>query len=191
MTASISTHLTDDQRGHRAPIIHLKNPAVLRRHAHSVAFASSAPRVRSPRVAATKVGAFVGTDAEEPRAEVFREWLESKPSELKRPPTAPAGPAKDSNANWSWAEALFERNENEPTHGWMKRASEEINENLSTLRELQKEAYAEEKEDGDYLRVAATSNAEILSFLSSRNVLPKYGFPVDAVGLDLRIRELR
>jgi len=176
------------------PIIHLKNPAVLRRHAHSVAFAEF-QRQEFDRlgVAATKVGAFfVGTDAEEPRAEAFREWLESKPSELKDAleRVIPAGPAKDLGiANWSWAEALFERNENEPTHGWMKRASEEINENLSTLRELQKEAYAEEKgKTGDYLRGVAANieRRDLLSFLSSRNVLPKYGFPVDVVGLDLR-----
>ena len=89
---------------------------------------------------------------------------------------------------WDWVEALVQRTDEQPTFGWLNRAGEEVRKDTENLIELEQEAAAEGKYGpaGHLKRVRATMlKRYLLNFLASRNILPKYGFPVDVVELSL------
>jgi len=83
-------------------------------------------------------------------------------------------------ADWGWLPEL----QSEEGKGILARAAEEVNEDLTLLRELEERAAAERnyRQSDHYQRVARTVRSRhLLGFLGSRNVLPKYGFPTDVV----------
>ena len=173
------------------PVIQLDNVPILRRHAHSVAFAAfQRHRVDTGDDPLKKVGEFFA--GKDPGVEVLRVWLGSQPTSVKDalqrvlPPTI----AKEIDVDrWGWVSALFERDVSEPTFGWMGRATEEIREDLEQLEKMATEAFSERQgRRGAHLDSVREEleRRDLLGFLASRNILPKYGFPVDVVQLDLR-----
>ena len=85
-------------------------------------------------------------------------------------------------------EALAWPTEQEPTWGWLERASREIESEVGILDELIEEAAKDRKYGrAGYLEGVkrSMSSRQLIPFLASRNVLPKYGFPVDVVELNL------
>jgi DEAD/DEAH box helicase/Domain of unknown function (DUF1998)/Helicase conserved C-terminal domain len=169
------------------PAIMIENPAIVRRHVHSIAFAAH-QRAMGPH---ETVEDFFGESGEVAAADEFVDWLQQRPEELGRAVArvVPAGIAEAVGVDdWSWVAALAEESAVEPSHGWLGRASAEVREDLWQL-DLQIEDAAAEKNFGraGYLqRVRATiSGRRLVEFLATRNVLPKYGFPVDVVELNL------
>ncbi len=173
------------------PRIHLENTPILRRHAHSVAFAAFQRHlVDTGLEPATEVGQFF-RERSESGADAFQTWLNCKPTAIQAAlqrvlPDAVA--AEMDIAGWGWVEALYQRDDSEPTFGWMKRATEDVNEEAEALIEMIEEAFDQQHgRRGDYLK-GVKRNLEarqLLGFLASRNILPKYGFPIDVVPLHL------
>lgn len=172
------------------PRISLDNPVLARRHAHSVALAAY---LRRHPMGQMDAGAFFLPQPDGPtRDSAFVDWLRSRPPEvgdaLQRivPETAAA---EIDVAGWAWVDALVaEDDARDPTFGWLRRAGDEIRGDADRLQSLIEDA-ADRKE----FRLAARLDeqrktlvsAELIGFLARRNVLPKYGFPVDVVPLDL------
>ncbi len=176
------------------PRILLDNALIVRRHAHSVAFAAHERlHVDSGGIPHRTVADYFATsddDATTADAE-FLGWLRSRPSGLgdALARVAPASTHAELDlAGWGWVEALAEESDDDPTHGWLQRAGGEVREDLETLQDFEDEAGAAKNyrlaQKYAWTRKTLASR-QLLSFLASRNVLPKYGFPVDVVQLDL------
>ena len=81
---------------------------------------------------------------------------------------------------WGWLSTLWA----DDGDGILERCVQEVTSDLSTLRQLEEEAAAERQytRSQHFQRVISTVRSrELLGFLGSRNVLPKYGFPTDVV----------
>lgn len=176
------------------PVIVLDNTSIARRHAHAMAFAAFERWwVDSGRPQHHNVESFFWpTDGADPSgAEQFIAWLNGRPQNLRdalRRVLPESVAAEIGVDDWEWVSALLEASEDEPTHGWLRRAMEEVVEELQSLDALAEEAYATQKgARGDALKRvrAALAGRQIAGFLASRNILPKYGFPVDVVPLDV------
>jgi len=174
------------------PVIKLDNESILRRHVHSVAFAAFERHlVDNGDVAHGKVEEFFGENQTSPGVDAMRGWLDGHPEiladQLNR--LLPGGMADALGvAGWGWVAALFDSSDDEPTFGWMGRATGEARETLGNLDEQIEDAFAEKNGRlGEMLKRMRKTVAgrQLLGFLASRNVLPKYGFPVDVVPLEL------
>jgi ATP-dependent helicase YprA (DUF1998 family) len=175
------------------PVILLDNAAIVRRHVHSVAFAAF------EREAAASGGTehhdvedfFIAGSGQRSASEDFVVWLRTQPTTLRdalRRVVPDQTKSRLGVDNWAWIDALVEPSADEPTHGWLTRAASEIRDELNTVDELIDEAYASKKAAvaGRLERLRRTlASRFLLGFLASRNVLPKYGFPVDVVELNL------
>ncbi len=177
------------------PSILLDNASIVRRHAHSVAFAAFERKcVDDGGGAHRSVEAFfdepLGGRAADQQ---FVNWLRSKPESLKNALSriVPTSVADAVGVNeWSWVPALCDENPDEPTHGWLGRAGAEAREDAATLAALEAEAIAAEPPNykgADYFRRVARTlqGRDLLGYLATRNVLPKYGFPTDVVSLNV------
>lgn len=171
-----------------APRIVLDNVPIVRRHVHSIAFAAFQREFGEHR---RVDDFFLEADDGRRHSDVFVEWLRGRPGvvgEAVRRVTPPGVADSLGLKDWSWVEALVVPTEDDPTNGWLDRAAREIREDVGVLDELMREA-ADEQNFGHAARLkriaAAMVSRQLLSFLASRNVLPKYGFPVDVVELNL------
>ena len=171
------------------PRIVLSNPSIARRHVHSVAFALFERETEGHR---TVSDLFDSAGPESPSAaQQFERWLRSHPPLLQAAliRIVPAElQAVLGIASWKWVEALVELNPDEPTFGWFTRAKEEAVGDLHDVQEMIARA-SEAKRFQDAARLESLrrtlAGKHLLGFLASRNVLPKYGFPVDSVELNL------
>jgi hypothetical protein len=175
------------------PAIFLENSAIVRRHTHSVAFAAFERRcVAEGHSAHRTVGEFFSTNEGGDSADhEFISWLQTHPASvgdaLAR--VVPPGAAdRVGLQDWSWVDALVRSSPEEPSFGWLGRAGDDARDQLATLRTLIGEAVEAENfglaKRYQYLN-RTLSERQLLGFLATRNVLPKYGFPVDVVELDL------
>lgn len=171
-----------------APRVVLDNGPIVRRHLHSVAFAAFQREVGDHR---TVEQFFVDQNGTPSRSEQFIAWLRTHPPELADAARriVPAGLHEALGLDeWRWVDALIRPSEEEPSYGWLERARAEISEDIGTLQELIAEASAAEQfgRAGQLKRLrSSVLDRQLLGFLGSRNVLPKYGFPVDVVELNL------
>jgi ATP-dependent helicase YprA (DUF1998 family) len=175
------------------PSIILDNEPIVRRHVHAVAFAAYERELvdggHAPHHQVEDF--FLGDDGADPADEAFIAWLRTQPAELKNALArmVPAAVATEVGVeSFDWADALVDPSDEEPSFGWLRRAAEEVREDLESLDQQIKEAAADE----DFRRAeslkklrATLGRRHLLGFLASRNVLPKYGFPVDVVELDV------
>lgn len=170
------------------PQVPLSNVPIARRHVHSMAFAAYQ---RTTQGFHDVAAFFIDASAGDSHDQLFVEWLRSKPMELaealERVVPGPLAAALDLRG-WGWVEALVQPTDQHPTFGWLARAGSEIRDDATQLEQLEREAV----EEGKYplaehrKRVRTTIlKRYLLNFLASRNVLPKYGFPVDVVELSL------
>ncbi len=169
------------------PSIRLDNVAIVRRHVHSVAIAAFERRSGPHRT----VGSFFLSEGGQSACDLLIEWLNRKPEELKAALTriVPVSVAAEvAVSDWTWVQALTETSADDLTHGWLRRASEEVRDDVKTVS-IQVEEAVQQKRYGlaqTLERVKTTiATRPLLGFLASRNVLPKYGFPVDVVELNL------
>ena len=90
---------------------------------------------------------------------------------------------KDLEINtWGWVSGLFDKN-----GGVLLKAAEEAQSDVEELEKARKQLIDENKPSDYILRVINTiKNRYLINFLSSRNVIPKYGFPVDVVELQIQ-----
>lgn len=174
------------------PRLLLDNATIVRRHVHSVAFAEF---VRERAVAGDrylKVSEFfIGVEGEQPADLDFAEWLRAGPEAVRaallRLVPSQAGAALGV-ATFAWVTALLDTSPEEPMFGWLTRAGDQARDDIGQLAALWEEAREAGKgmDMTRYERVKATYERRyLLSYLASRNVLPKYGFPVDVVELNV------
>lgn len=170
------------------PRILVDNPTIVRRHVHSVAFAAFEREVEEHR----DVGAFFqGQDGKDAADLRFVQWLRTHPHELGeavRRIVPPATAGAVGIENWDWVEALVQESEDDPTRGWLRRAGDEVRSEIDEVGErIQDAVRVDQFGAAEGLKRQRTTllRTALLSFLARRNVLPKYGFPVDVIPLDL------
>jgi hypothetical protein len=170
------------------PRIVLENGAIVRRHVHSVALAMF-ERESGGHTSVADFSAAASDAA--PAADDFERWLRSKP-ELLRHTLRRIVPSDIQDVlgidDWAWVSALLESRPDEPTFGWFTRAKEEVAADLALVDELiasalERKNYSLAQRHENLRRTL--SGRYLLGFLASRNVLPKYGFPIDVVELNL------
>jgi ATP-dependent helicase YprA (DUF1998 family) len=175
------------------PVVFLDNAAIVRRHAHSIAFAAFERYSADNNEDHLNVASFFTAGQDTSADQEFVTWLRTHPPQvgdaLQR--VIPEITAARLGLNiWAWVDALVESSPDEPTHGWLTRAGEEVRGELATIAELQRDAVDNRKWGlaGHFDRLLVTlGKRNLLGFLASRNVLPKYGFPVDVVDLRLTV----
>lgn len=177
----------------RPPVVTLSNEKILRRHIHSIALAAffrSAYRESDRRF--KTVGSFfeVGEGEEGVSgAEAFRDFIARKPAEVAdslRRVLPPEMHETFAIEQWGWLDGLTRVSEEDGPPGVLDRAELEVLTDLEELEQLESDASAKKayrlaeryKQIADNVR-----RRELLGFLGTRNVLPKYGFPVDVVEL--------
>ncbi len=190
------------------PIVSLRNAQIVRRHLHAVAFAAfeRAHVASGGEWHRTVSSFFVGDSIDTPPpVDRFVNWLQSHPKELGEAVTriTPLELATElGTQNWSWVEALIQEDEGE-NFGWLGRAKKEVQSDLEEVNaQLDKvsEKITRHRQDGrnraaeaqagfqrGLLRLKTTlEERQLIQYLAQRVVLPKYGFPVDVVSLDIR-----
>ena len=194
------------------PIISLENPQIVRRHLHAIAFAAFEKRVVSDGGTWHKeVGQFFEIpdgDTTSPVDE-FISWLQSHPGDLGEAirRVTPRGEG-DRIAkilgidDWTWVDALIAQSDHEENFGWLTRATrdargdiEEVKAELAaanqrwqdlTKQNLTKQAMNQTRRMTVLQREQNTiQSRQLINYLAQRVVIPKYGFPVDVVTMDV------
>jgi hypothetical protein len=172
------------------PVVRLENEPIIRRHMHAVLFAAFLREERDTYGREYgQVGAFFADGEEGDRgADRLRRFAEARPREVQEalqrivPSKLPEALRPDS---WRWLDELYHEQQGEPG-GLLGRVCDEVRTDLESLANLEEEA-SKAKRHGDagrYQRIAKTlRERDLLGFLSTRGLLPKYGFPVDVVEL--------
>ncbi len=167
----------------RAPYVPLANERIARRHAHSVALAAFFRHWhRATGEAWATVGAFFlpGDDGSPAPVTRVPAFLTPVPEEisaaLRR--VLPEAVADELGVDRGrWAAELCDL---------LERLREEVTQDVAYFEQRRREAF-EQRKDSLATRFGKTVNTivrrSLLGFLATRNVLPKYGFPVDTVEL--------
>lgn len=175
----------------RPPYTPLTNEKIIRRHLHSVVFAIFFKWVKeSLGVEFRDVGAFFAPNEGEDGRELLRRYLEERPADLLQQitNTIPEGLLQVLGIeDWSWVLVLM----NEDKTGVLDLAFDDVKGDLDFLKNRADELSVEYIRTHNF-RIAQLidiqqkivnqiCDRDLLGFLGSRNVLPKYGFPTDVV----------
>jgi len=166
----------------RAPYVPLGNPRIDRRHAHSVALAAFFRDARDSGGRAWKTAGdfFLPAGGGEPPCSAVRGYLTPVPAEVDTALRAvlpePAWP-RIGLTDGTWVDELC---------GLLDQVRAELAHDVATFEERRAEAFAARRSDlaARFERSIATiTRRSLIGYLANRNVLPKYGFPVDTVEL--------
>ncbi|WP_349876357.1 DEAD/DEAH box helicase [Micromonospora sp. HUAS YX12] len=168
----------------RAPYVPLNNVRIDRRHAHSVALAAFfRHQFRTHGTVWRKAGEFLlADDSGIVPVTLVRDFLTPVPAGITEslrqvlPKDVQDSIGVDPAA---WVEHLLDL---------LESVRAELQQDVDTYEEKRQEAFVARQDDkaARYSRVMKTITArELLGLLANRNVLPKYGFPVDTVELRL------
>ena len=181
----------------RPPRITIDNTRIARRHLHAVAL-SRFWRFHHPemfngpedRQRGTAQWFFFGEP--ETGAQRVHAWLETRPQELEEEIRRifPNSTVQQDFGAWSWATDLVRPSEDGAADAWegsLGLAQTELRTELAEYERLQQDRpqlfnYAKHQ-------LRRIRERQILGVLASRNVLPKYGFPVDVVPLKLQSKD--
>lgn len=169
----------------KPPYIEMNNEKIVLRHMFSVVFAWF---FRKYLTYYGKVDNFLNISGEGGKSavELLKELLNDHPEDLKNSlkfivPNSKSLQAFVDIENWKWVEYLLREDE-----GALVIAESNVKEIIDELEELKKRLDLERKPSDNILKIQNTYlKKDVLSFLSGSNVLPKYGFPVDVVNLDI------
>jgi ATP-dependent helicase YprA (DUF1998 family) len=168
------------------PTVVVENEKIVRRHVQSVlmaAFFRWADQERGRRFRG--VGDFFAPEEGESGPDLLREYIQSRPAEVadalyRIVPSSLQGVL--GLADWTWLSQLA----NVQEQGILDLATREVIGELDLYRDLQQEAAQRENYGlAQHYKMVTTTvrKRDLLGFLGSRNVLPKYGFPTDVVEL--------
>jgi hypothetical protein len=180
----------------KPPFASLSNEKVVRRHLHSVVFASFFRWAKTKGREFRNVGSFFIPEGMQTGQELIRDYLESRPQELLASLENIIPQRLHSEfgiSEWAWIPNLTNPNNT----GVLDLAADDITDEFNRLSELyndvmkQLESAQSPAKKIELLKDAQRypkiqnqiSQREILGFLGVRNVLPKYGFPADVVEL--------
>jgi ATP-dependent helicase YprA (DUF1998 family) len=166
----------------RAPYVPLGNPRIDRRHAHSVALAAffRDAKDNGGREWKTAGDFFLPGGGGEPPCQAVRGYLTPVSAEvdaalravLPEPVWVQIG-----LTDGSWVDQLS---------GLLDQVRAELAHDVAVFEERRREAFASRRSDlaARFERSVATiTRRSLIGYLANRNVLPKYGFPVDTVEL--------
>jgi ATP-dependent helicase YprA (DUF1998 family) len=180
----------------QASMVKIDNIRIARRHLHAVVLSrfwrSFHPELfNGPEKKRRGIVQWIFFEPPETGAKMVYEWLKNKPKdlfdEIKR--IFPADMGKELGLEiWRWVDELvskpLENSEKKFWEGRLGIAQSELRSEYQEYEKLQVErpnlynlAEAQKKR---------IRERQILDFLASRNVLPKYGFPVDVVSLKIQ-----
>lgn len=170
----------------RPPIVSLKNDKIIRRHLHSVVFAEFFRWVKDNVRYKNTGDFFTPSDPSLDGVTLLRQFLQSRPVELEKAlqriiPNDPDLRETLKLENWGWIEKLIDGQE-----AILDKAAEMIRGELQEFERLKQKAAQEEKyEEAQQCKEIQEQIRErdLLGYLGSHNVLPKYGFPTDVVQL--------
>jgi ATP-dependent helicase YprA (DUF1998 family) len=174
-----------------APFIATDNDSIIRRHVHAIAFAMfERERVDNGLSPVTTMGELIGPSSGGSVAHQFEQWLLSRPADLKEAINRVV-PVEARDAlgidGWTWVDLLFSPDA-AGVGGWFRSVVESLQSDLDELSDLETEAAAQKKYKVAEViqRSQRTLNERrVLERFAQGGVLPKYGFPVDVVELDV------
>lgn len=174
------------------PVVDINNPALVVRHLNAVAFATF---LRTESGGARKVHSSVA-EFFEPEGDAASDrllaWLRTRPAELAADlarvcPSDIAEHAAIGLREWAWADGL-DGDPTDPDQGRLVRAAQEYRLEVDGLVDQEADAAAAQQyaRAGAIKKVLATVRRNrTIDVLARRGVLPKYGFPVDVVSLQV------
>lgn len=167
----------------RPPVLHVTNEKIVTRHVAAVALSEF---LRTNRDRFKDVQAFCGDLAAPRGVEDFNAFLLAQRSSIERRLRAIVPPEMAEAvglANGSWIDRIS------GAAARLALAQEEVASDFKRVRELEQQ-YASDKQyrraQWAKERADTIAGEEVISFLSRKAVIPKYGFPVDVVELDLQ-----
>lgn len=170
------------------PTVVLSNARIIRRHLHSVVMAAFFRWAKEQHnIEYHSVGEFFVPDDRESGVNLLKEFLNLQPGylagALDRVLPEDADLRRElALAYWEWVSELM----NTEQEGILDRAIAEVTSEINTFAELERVAASEKKYKQAELFQQVQNQIrgrDLLGFLGSRNVLPKYGFPTDVVEL--------
>ncbi|MCM3800205.1 DEAD/DEAH box helicase [Caldibacillus thermoamylovorans] len=169
----------------KPPYIEINNEKIVLRHIFSVVFAWFFRKYKSYF---GTVDDFLKISGEGGKSavQVLKEVLHERPEEILQSlkfvvPKSQSIQAFVDLDNWKWVDYLVKDGE-----GALVIAEANIKEIIDELEEIKRKLDSERRPSDSILKIQNTYlQKNVLSFLSSANVLPKYGFPVDVVDLDI------
>ena len=172
------------------PIVHTLNEKIVRRHVHSVVFASFFRWALQKYPKGFKSSGALFEEDDGGGVALLRSYISGHPEDvreaLKRivPPELQEEMEIDS---WGWTRALTNLSTNNAEiPGVLDRADEEVRGDVADIQILIQEFIQKEKYGlAEKLKMVRQTilGRDLLGFLGSHNVLPKYGFPTDVVEL--------
>lgn len=175
------------------PTTPLSNEKIIRRHLHSVVFSEFFRWAKyNFNAEFREVGSFFAPSEGEDGRSMLLQYLKYKPDELQQKlrNTIPSGLFEILGIeDWSWIPLLT----NDEFSGVLDLAYDDVNDDINFLEKRREELIKKysQTHNLNFARLADVQDKiinqirerEILGFLGSRNVLPKYGFPSDVVEL--------
>jgi len=164
----------------QTPHIEITNEKIVKRHVYAVALALF---WRNNQDYFGKVKEFFKNDTS--ASEVIKNFLSKRPKELKESlmRIVPLNMHKDIGIeDWSWVEGLVGKD------GVLKKAERWLKKDIEELEMIEKQySYEKKYSKADFVRrvINTLEGRYIIDFLSQSNVIPKYGFPVDVVELEV------
>ncbi|MEA2035269.1 MAG: Zn-binding domain-containing protein, partial [Euryarchaeota archaeon] len=163
------------------PHCDIRNEKIIKRHIYATAIASF--WMNNPETF-NKVHEFF-FEAERNGPDLLKDYLLSHPddlmSSLQR--IVPAAiQEKIHLSDWKFIDDLYCEDKDNPEMGLMVKAADSVRSDVKGIEEIRKE-YGEKGYHTDYLLrlIRTIQKKPIINYLSSCNILPKYGFPVDVV----------
>ncbi len=173
----------------RPPLVPLKNDKIIRRHLHSVAFAAFLRWVKETRGWEYRNTGdfFAPEDPARNGVDLFKAYLSARPPEvqaaLKRitPTDDPELPQRLGLEDWKWLDYLIDKED-----AVFDNAATILTKELEEFRNIEDAASrAREHQLADRAKAiqGTIRKRDLIGYLGSKNVLPKYGFPTDVVPL--------
>ncbi|MDI9633576.1 MAG: DEAD/DEAH box helicase [Methanolinea sp.] len=170
------------------PFFDIRNEKIVRRHMLAMALSAFWRAPEYTRFFGTVNEFFFGEGPTGP--ELFREFLRKKPAALLSAfrEVVPEGLAyllDDADGEWRFAAEMFD-----PERGPFSLATREIRSDIEALGRARRDLFQKGKKTDHILNIQnMLLGKRVIDYLASRNVLPKYGFPVDVVELAVYSRE--
>lgn len=170
------------------PTVVLSNEKIIRRHLHSVVMAAFFRWAKEQYSTEYRnVGQFFVPNDRESGVKLLKEFLDPRPSNLANALDRVLPVDVDLRrdlllVDWAWVSQLLSAEQ----AGILDLAIAEVTSEIDTFAELEQAAATEKKYKQAELFQQVQNQIrrrDLLGFLGSRNVLPKYGFPTDVVEL--------
>ena len=169
----------------RPPYFEIQNEKIVKRHLFATAIAAFWRKY--PDTFKDVGGFFFNENLDVPA--VLHTYLREHPADLGEAlqRITPAGLHTTINlGGWGFIEDLYYEGDDHPEMGLMTKAASTVREDVRGLKEISNELYAKgQRVDAIGYLIRTIRARPIIDFLSTHNIIPKYGFPVDVVELQV------